>query len=166
MQARARAVGVSLLSLSLLALSAWPCTCTEFPSFAEVVRSAPIVLVVRVEAQGKLDREGLNPGLNVAYLDAEVIGVAKGKETRRKVRVWDPSFGSSCSYDWRPLVPGTLVAFAAEKNSDKRQDLWAVLGLEPRQEDYFVDGCGTRWRVLGSKQEADALVKAKRAAEQ
>ena len=166
MMTRSRGVGVLSVGLSLLAPSVSPCTCTEFPSFAEVARSAAVVLVVRVAAQGKLKRERLYPELNVAYVDAELIGITKGKDTRRSVRVWDPSFGTSCSYDWRPLVAGTFVAFAADQNDSSHQDQWAALGIEPGHDDYLVDGCGIRWKVLASKQEAEALVTAGRAAEQ
>jgi hypothetical protein len=125
---RTRAL-VAILVASFSGAIAWPCLCTEFPTFDEALKRSPVALVVRVDAQGRLIRERLHPELDVAYLDVTVVAVLKGEEPRQHVRIWDPWFGSSCSSDWRPLVQGTLLAFAVLPTSSQEGEFWDAMEL-------------------------------------
>jgi hypothetical protein len=118
------------------------------------MRAAPLAATAEVVAQGRLRRDRLYPELDVAYLDVRIVQKLRGKQRREHIRLWDPMFGTSCSLDLRPLIPGSYVAFAAQPASSDLKELFDSLEIAPAADDYLLAGCGTHFERLESGEAA------------
>jgi hypothetical protein len=145
---------MAVLSVSS-ASSTLACVCTEITTFGDSMKRAPIVLAGRIASQGFRDPEHVYQAFDVAVsIELSVLRVIKGKEPRRRVRVWNPFAGSSCDDDgFKELAPGTLVAFAVAKASALDRETWSAFGMTPTKGDYMVGTCGVHWKTLATEEE-------------
>ena len=99
----------------------------------------------RSNRHGRLEVVGgpvLDPRKDVAYLDAKVLAVVKGTETRKVVRIWDAMFGTSCTQSLEQYVPGSILAVATRrKSSDPLLPVWSARKPRPGTDDYLDYPC-------------------------
>jgi hypothetical protein len=133
------------------------CVCTEFPTFDQAMVAARSVLVGRVVLQGRPSLPRMYPDLDVAYVDVDVIGMAKGAETRARIRVWDLSHGTDCTADMRPLKPGAVIAVAGQKNRGEYREYLSHAAIKPKEDDYLFGGCGSQFELLNSEADVGRL---------
>jgi hypothetical protein len=123
--------GRSLLTVVLLCAlprSATPCSCVRVEPFLRFQARMPVVLVGAIVRYGG-DSRGGTP----LWMELDVHAVWKGKEARRRVRIWGDN-----GFECRPYVTQFAVGSA-----------W-ILALHTGttgvpKDDYVITNCGESW---------------------
>jgi hypothetical protein len=151
---RALLLAVTVLAL-LAAAPAGACSCVAAADFEELARAADTVVVGRIQTRGEAPSAD---GTEVAYLDVEVLGLARGEDHRRTVRIWDGAFGTTCSVGLRRFVAGGHAAFVLAAVGDRPHPLLESARLAPDPADYVLSPCGNFDRTFTSREAALAFL--------
>ena len=148
-----------LLTVTVLAtLSAAPagaCSCVaQAADFEELARTADTVVVGRILARGEAPSAG---GPEIAYLDIEVLGLARGEDPRRTVRIWDGAFGTTCSVGLRRFAVGSHAAFVLAAVGNRPGPASSALPARDPA-DYQLSPCGNFDRAFASREAASAFL--------
>ena len=139
-------------ALALSILAAWPahveaCSCHSVSEFASQAKDSPLLIAGQVVAT-VTSTEGPSSTRpdNVAALEIDVLDVTRGRETRRRIRVWDQFVNSSCSLELHRLKPGTYVLIAVNSKEERLTELAELIGIKPAPDDYVWVTCRDPWR--------------------
>jgi hypothetical protein len=136
------------------------CSCGAFPTFDDVARQAPLVVVGRVAAIGELKWDD-----DPASITLDVERTVKGTIQSSLVVVWNEGAGTSCGGLFSELAIGSSVALAVERVSDvdKSLEMWADMDFHPPDGDLLVPlGCGEPLKVFASDGERDRWLRRRR----
>jgi hypothetical protein len=152
--------GAALFALAS-AQPASACSCAGFPTFADLAREAPLVVVGRVAALGELKWDD-----DPASITLAAERTVKGAVQPPVVVVWNEGAGSSCGGLFSKLAVGTSVAVAVVRvaDVDKRlQEMWPVMDFHPAKDDLLVAlGCGMPMKVFASDRDRDRWLRRQR----
>lgn len=145
----------ALLSVPLIwigsVVPAEPCSCVGTSSWAEVRRSAPVVVVGQVVSVGETRRGWKTPDPQSIELDVQ--STTKGRVASQRIRVWNEMAGSSCGGALSEIVVGVRASVALVRVVDvaaSRRELWEQLTFRPAADDYLVaqPACGETYQLL------------------
>lgn len=136
------------------------CSCGAVPTFDDLARQAPLVIVGRVTAIGER-KWGDDPG----SITLDVERTVKGGFQSSVAVVWNEGASTSCGGLFSKLDLGTSVASAVVRvaDVDKPAVMWADMNFDPPKGDLLVElGCGAPLKVFASDRERDRWVRSRR----
>ena len=137
------------------------CSCGGFPTFDDMAREAPLVVVGRVTAIGER-KWGDDPG----SITLAVERIVKGAVQSSVVVVWNEGAGTSCGGLFTQLAIGSSVALAAVHVADvdtRLEASWGYMDFHPPKGDLLVElGCGQPLKVFASDRERDRWLRRRR----
>lgn len=129
------------LSILIYAQNIFACDCDNQGEFLTVAPQTDMVALIKVTRYLSVNFKDVYGKFIPQAMEAEIITVYKGKETRKTIIVWGDN-GAQCRPYLSVFGVGEYFVIAFNKNS-----------RDTSTKDYYISNCGTYWLNVDKKLE-------------